>query len=221
MSATVLLVEDNPHTMKINRTALTRHGYRVIEAKTLSCGRDLFDKEKPNLIILDIMLPDGNGLRLCEELRGDSNVPILFLTALGQDNNIVEGLKAGGDDYLPKSYGLEVLITRVEALLRRANIVPDTLTKGNLTIKILSNEVFINGEKQRLAQNEFSLLLLLAQNENRLFSAESLYEQVWGQPMANDTTALKNAIYRLRKALGSSGFTIAFERGIGYSFETE
>jgi DNA-binding response OmpR family regulator len=207
--------------MKINRTALTKHGYRVIEAETLSEGRDLFDKEKPNLIILDIMLPDGNGLQLCEELRGGSNVPILFLTALGQDNNIVEGLKAGGDDYLPKSYGLEVLITRVEALLRRANIVPDTLTKGNLTIKIPSNEVFINGEKQRLAQNEFSLLLLLAQNENRLFSAESLYEQVWGQPMVNDTSALKNTVYRLRKTLKDSDYAITFERGEGYCFEIE
>ena len=221
MGAKILLVEDNLQAMRLNRKALIMKGFDVAEAKTLGEGRDVFERENPDLIVLDIMLPDGNGLDLCEELRCGSNVPILFLTALGQDQEIVEGLKAGGDDYLPKTYGLDVLISRVEALLRRANIVPKIITKGNLTIKLTSSEVFVNDEKRRLSQNEFSLLLLFAQNEGRLMTGANLYEQVWGQPMVDDNSAVKNTIYRLRKTLENSGCTIVFERGSGYIFEKE
>ncbi|MCL2168983.1 MAG: response regulator transcription factor [Defluviitaleaceae bacterium] len=219
MSAKILLVEDNPQVMKINRKALMMRGYEIVEATTLSEGREVFEREKPDLIVLDIMLPDGNGLSLCEELRGGSDVPILFLTALGEDKEIVEGLKAGGDDYLPKSYSLEVLITRVQALLRRASIVPKVITKGALTIKIPSSEVLVNDESRRLSQNEFSLLLIFAQNENRMMAGADLYEQVWGQPMIDDSSAVKNTVYRLRKELIGSGFTITGERGRGYCFE--
>jgi len=221
MSAKILLVEDNPQVMKINRKALLMQGYEIVEATTLNEGREVFERENPDLIVLDIMLPDGNGLALCEELRGGSDVPILFLTALGQDKEIVEGLKAGGDDYLPKSYSLEVLVTRVKALLRRASIVPKTITKGSLTIKLSSSEVYVNDERRRLSQNEFSLLLIFAQNENRLMEGVDLYEQVWGQPMLDDNSAVKNTVYRLRKILKNSGYIIVFERGGGYSFEKE
>ena len=219
MSATILLVEDNPNIMDVNRETLLLEGYRVLEAETVAEGRILFEKESPDLIILDILLPDGNGLQLCEELRGGSNVPILFVTALGHDKEIVAGLKAGGDDYLPKPYDIDVLVTRVAALLRRASNVPDTITKGSITLNIPSSEVSINGEKLRLPQNEFSLLRIFMQNEDKVFTEEYLYEKVWGQPITDDNRTIQTTISRLRKKIERSGYDVIHIRGQGYVFE--
>ena len=218
MSATILLVEDNPNIMDVNREALLMEGYRVLEAETVSEGRILFEKESPDLIILDILLPDGNGLQLCEELRGGSNVPILFVTALGHDKEIVAGLKAGGDDYLPKPYDIDVLVSRVAALLRRASNVPDTITKGSITLNIPSSEVTINGETLRLPQNEFSLLYIFMQSEDKVFTEEYLYEKVWGQPMVGDNQAITIAVSRLRKKVAPAMYDIEKVRGKGYVF---
>ena len=202
-------------------------GYRVLEAETIKRGKAILEKERPDLIVLDIMLPDGDGRLLCEELRGDSGIPILFLTALAKEDEIIEGFRVGGDDYLPKTYGVGVLIARIESLLKRAKRVPESITKGALTIIIPSNEILINGEnmnteeKQHLTQKEFSLLLHFLQHENRLMGGSYLYEIIWGQPMGNDSNAFTNAIYKLRKKLTGSGYTITFERGEGYCFEKE
>ena len=156
---------------------------------------------------------------------GDSGIPILFLTALAKEDEVIEGFRVGGDDYLPKTYGVGVLIARIESLLKRARSVPESITKGALTIIIPSNEILINGEnmnteeKQRLTQKEFSLLLHFVQRENRLMGGTYLYETIWGQPMGSDSNAFTNTIYKLRKKLAGSGYTIAFERGKGYCFE--
>jgi len=220
MNATILLVEDNPHIMKVNRQVLTMQGYQVLEAETLHQGRELFLKEKPSLIILDITLPDGDGLQFCEELRDGSNVPILFLSAKKEKKEIVEGLEAGGDDYLPKPYDLDELVARVKTLLRKAKRIPDTISNGTLTLRVSSNQAFVNGVDIGLSENiEFSLLCIFVQNENRYLSAEYLYEKVWGQPMLGNDNALKNAVSKLRKKLEESEFTITTERGSGYCFE--
>jgi len=218
MSATILLVEDNPHIMAVNRETLLLEGYRVLEAETVTEGRVLFENENPDLIILDILLPDGNGLQLCEELRAGSNVPILFVTALGHNKEIIAGLKAGGDDYLPKPYDIDVLVTRVEALLRRAVNVPDVITKGGITMNIPSSEVIINGEKLRLPQNELSLLRIFMQNEDKVFTEEYLYGKVWGQPTAGDNQAITVAVSRLRKKIAPAFYDIEKVRGKGYVF---
>ena len=220
MKATILLVEDNLHILKMNREILNMRGYRVLEAGTLKQGRTLFEAERPDLIILDIMLPDGDGLRFCEELRGGSGVPILFLSAKKKDEEVVEGLMAGGDDYLPKPYKLGMLLARIEALLRRAQRTPEIIRKGAIELRVMSDEAYVNGEKLSLSQKEFSLLCFFVQNENRYFSMEYLYEQVWGTKMVANDTSIKNAIYRLRKKLEEgAGFTITTERGKGYCFE--
>jgi len=216
---TILLVEDDSHIMKINRTALTMSGYRVLEADTVARGRALFVKEKPDLILLDIMLPDGDGLRFCEELRGNSGVPILFLSALGRTAEIVKGLEAGGDDYLPKPYDLNVLIARIEALLRRARNKPESVLKReSLTLDLVSQCVVINGESTLLSPKEFAVLLYFMRNEERQVQAAELYQAAWGQPMGNDPGALKATIVRLRKKIRAADFDIISIRGIGYCF---
>jgi len=220
MNLTILLVEDNPDIMKINRSALAMRGCRVLEAETVEQGRELMEKENPDLIILDILLPDGNGLDFCEELRKDNNVPILFLSALGGNQDIVNGLIKGGDDYLPKPYDLDVLLARVEALLRRAGRKPEAvITVGALTLDTVSQRVTLNGEDIVLAQKEFALLLLFTQNEDKIMSAEYIYKNAWGQPMAGDKNAVRMAISRLRGKIEPSGYDISAIRGKGYIFE--
>ena len=136
MKAKILLVEDNPQIMKLNRRGLAMRGYHIIEAETLTEGRRRFLAEQPDLIILDIMLPDGDGLKLCEELRQrqpddlhQRHTPILFLSSKNKDDDVIAGFNVGGDDYLPKPYSLDVLIKRVEAILRRSGYIPETITK--------------------------------------------------------------------------------------------
>jgi len=218
MSATILLVEDNPHIMNINREALNSEGYRVMEAETIAEGRALFQKETPHLIVLDILLPDGDGLSLCEEIRGGSDVPILFVTAKGATEEKIEGLQAGGDDYLAKPYNVNELVARVKGLLRRAAAVPEMITKDTFSMKVNSSEIVVNGVTLRLPQNEFLLLLTFTQNEDKLLTEDYLYEKVWGQSMGDDSNAVRRTISRLRNSIAGTGYEIDKVRNKGYIF---
>lgn len=220
MSAKILLVEDNAHYMEINKTALVKHGYTIYEATNLSDGRKLFLEHAPDLIVLDIMLPDGNGLLLCEELREGSQVPILFVSAKKEDDDVMAGFDVGGDDYLTKPYSLGVLLKRVEAVLSRTRQVPDKLIKGLLVLNLLSNEVLFDNTKLDINKGrEFDVLFFLAKREGQIFTAEQIYEQVWGQPMVGDDNPIRKTISALRKKLEVAGYTITNEQGKGYVFE--
>ena len=218
MNATILLVEDNPHYLKINRELLSSKGYKVLEADTLAKGRKMFLLETPALIILDIMLPDGDGIMLCEELREGSDVPILFLSAKKADSDVIAGFEAGGDDYLPKPYSLNVLLMRIEALLRRTLQVPEALIKGVLTLDPLAGQAFLCGVDLLLSQKEFSILLLFFQNEDKIISADHIFEKVWKAPLGEDKNTLQALISNLRKKIKKSGYGIITRRGQGYEF---
>jgi DNA-binding response OmpR family regulator len=213
------LIEDNPAVQRNNRAILARRGYRVREASDLAQARASVATEAPDAIILDIMLPDGSGLDFLTELRRDSRIPALVLTALGTPEDIARGLRAGGDDYLPKPYDLDVFLARVEALLRRSRQVPEAVVVGSLLLDITAGQAFCNGADLLLTQKEFALLLLLAQNENKTLDAEYLYERIWKRSAVGDTQAVKTVVSRLRTKLARSGYTIVAARGEGYLFE--
>lgn len=222
MKQTILLIENNPDVMKINRVALTMRGYRVLEAETIGKGRTLLGIERPDLIILDIVMPDGNGLILCEEVRKKSDTPILILSALNENHDIVNGLMRGGDDYLPKPYDMSVLLARVEALLRRCRRATETvLTRGDLTLDTVSQRALVNGKDALLTPKEFAILLCLVRSEGRELQTNRLYEAAWGQPMGDDTNAVKIAVSRLRKKIEPTGFKIDVVRGAGYCLITK
>lgn len=219
----ILLVEDNEKIMSGNIRKFQREGYDTAAALTLHEARASILERKPDAIVLDIMLPDGSGLDFLRELRESENagIPILLLTGLGTKEDILHGLKSGGDDYLTKPYDYNELLARVEALLRIAERVPEVITKGLLALDVTAGVASYDGKDLLLAQKEFALLLIFAQNEERFLSAEHLYEKAWKAPMENDSTALRNAIKRLRTKLKGCGWTIGWSHGEGYIFEIE
>jgi len=222
MNEIILLIEDNEDIMKINRSALLRRSYRMLEATTLHEAETLLLQETPDLLVLDIMLPDGSGFDFCRRLRRVNDVPLLFLTALGETEDMLNGLALGGDDYLPKPYDLDVFCARVEALLRRERRhkekVRTSFNIGALSLQIQAHKALLDGEDMLLTQKEFGVLLLLAESEGRVLPAETLYKSVWQQPLIEDTQALKSTISRLRKKL-CNRFTITVKRGGGYRLD--
>jgi len=217
----ILLVEDNEQILRGNERMLRRRGYEVSAAATLWEARERLREVTPDAVVLDIMLPDGSGLDFMHELRQESQVPILLLTGLATPADIVRGLTEGGDDYLAKPYDFEVLLARLEALLRRAGRLPDTLHKGPLQLDIVSGRALLHGGDLLLTRKDFALLLLFIHKENRVLRADYLYEKVWKAPLGEDRQAVKSAISRLRKKLAGSGYTVSTIRGEGYLFEKE
>lgn len=219
--STILLVEDNPHIMKINAQLLTLRGYQVLQAETAAQAREQLRWHPVDLIVLDILLPDGSGLELCRELKAQRPIPILFLTALGENQDVVEGLRAGGDDYLAKPYDLEVLVARIEARLRAAEEVRRYFGYGGLKLDLLTMTGYVNGKDIQLTQKEFTALLLLARAAERKVSQEELMEALWSPDAHAESRALWTLISRLRKKLNSqeSRLEISSLRGGGYLLE--
>ena len=227
---TVLIVEDNKNLNEINCRALRLEGYKVLSALTLEEAENHLASAAPDVIVLDIMLPDGNGVEFCREIREKTAAPILFLTAVKGYKETLEGLAAGGDDYLNKPYDISILIAKVRAFLRRddiakrmnmPNIQAPIFVRGLLTMDAVTTKAYINNKDLLLSPKEFSILFMLVQNEDKPLSQEELYQAVWNQPMNNDNQALKSTASRLRKKLEGSGYTITTKRGEGYCFEKE
>ena len=218
---TILLVEDNPHIMKINYTALMMEGYHILKAETAAECLQVLRESDVDLIILDVMLPDGSGVELCTRIKREFEIPILFLSALGENEDIIAALRAGGDDYLTKPYDINVLIARVEARLRSVHKEKRFLRFGPLRFDTAARRCDHNGQELPLSQKEFSLLLRLARSNGQAVSKETLYDSVWGEPLPEDSTALYTAVSRLNTKLEKehTGITISYLREKGYALE--
>jgi len=184
---TVLIVDDNDEIREGIRILLESEKYAVLEAKNGSEALSVFS-EDIDLLILDIMMPGQSGLKVCEEIRKTSNVPILFLSAKSHDSDKMLGLMIGADDYLPKPFSYPELLGRVRALLRRYTVYkgrPEgdtssgTITVGLLVVNGTRNHVTLRGKAIRLTETEYQILLLLASNRARIFSTEEIYEKIW------------------------------------------
>ena len=188
----ILIVEDDADIREGVRILLESENYKVTEASNGKEGLELL-KEDTDLVILDVMMPGMSGLRTCEEIRKISNVPVLFLTAKAQESDKLIGLMAGGDDYLPKPFSYAELLGRVKALVRRYNTyLGRELPKqeksdpyiecGEIRINEEFNEVFVEDEIKDMSDIEYKILLLMMQHPRKIFSAQNLYESVWGEP---------------------------------------
>lgn len=219
---TLLCVEDERTLLKNNREFFERLGYRVLPAETLLEARRWLITHTPDAILLDIMLPDGNGLDLLQELRAKgSTLPIIMLTAWGEPQDVSRGYRLGATAYISKPFDYEAVQAAIESIFQSREQVPDVIRKGPLTLKLSPMIALLFEVDMLLTQKEFALLLLFVQNEGRAIRAEYLYERVWNAPMGEDNRTLKKHISSLRKGLeeGNSGYTIASIRGEGYRFE--
>jgi DNA-binding response OmpR family regulator len=221
--ATILIIEDDRDILNANRAALELIGYDVLTAETLSKGQSIAEELLPDLIILDILLPDGNGLSYCEELRGKSGIRILFLSALNTKADVLAGLRAGGDDYIAKPYDMDELLLRVETLLRRGKLIGQDeppLRLGGLELDFTSQRALLCGRDILLKPKEFALLAILAREPERTIPTSELYKKVWGMNMAGETHTVKEHISRIRSKLGvDSGLSVISERGKGYRIQ--
>lgn len=222
-TGTILLVEDDQNVLRTNRRILEREGYRVLCAETLQDARACLD-EKPDALVLDILMPDGSGLDFCTEIRTTTPVPVLFLTALDEKSEVIEGLVAGGSDYITKPYDVDEFLARVKAQLRLAAMNRALLGRrfscGPLVLDMLAQRAYLGGQDMLLTQKEFSLLLVLMRSEGQTLSAEALYQAVWHMPMVGENRSLKKHLSTVRRKLedGNSGYTIHSVYGKGYRF---
>ena len=216
----ILCVEDNMQIQSANKMLLEASGYKAVTAMTIAEAWEAVKREMPALIVLDIRLPDGSGLDFLRQLRKTSAVPVVALTNDNTEKDIVLGLRSGCDDYVPKPYTLPVLHARIEALLRRAENIPETVAKGPLSLDVTAGVAMLDRTNLLLTQKEFALLLVFVQNEERFISMEYIYEKIWKAPMV-DSQAIRQTVSRLNKKISGSGYLIVWSRGEGYSFERE
>ncbi|MDL2272958.1 response regulator transcription factor [Oscillospiraceae bacterium OttesenSCG-928-G22] len=202
--AKILLVEDEAAVLSLNKKHLEKQGYEIYCADTLAAARNMLWENPPDLIVLDVLMPDGDGYDFCAEIRRNTTAPILYLTCMDKDEHIVRGLMEGGDDYLTKPYNLDVLFARVMALLRRQGFAnAGRIELPPLTIDLLTGRATLDGVEIPLSRKELQLLACLAGSMGRTFTATELYETLWGGEADN---AGLNAVYvhasNLRKKLG-------------------
>jgi len=198
----ILIVEDDDALRETLEIGLRSNGIDVCQSATGTDAIPVFEKHKPDLVLLDLMLPGKNGIEICHELRQTSGVPIIMLTARTDDNDMIRGLEAGADDYVTKPYKIEVLVSRIKARLRPIKQVQHTIIKlGPIEIDTLSHEVLRNGKRVSLTPLEFKLLLTLASHPNEVFSREMLLEQVWEYTYKADTRLVNVHVQRLRSKI--------------------
>ena len=227
--AKVLVVDDEASIVNIISYNLKKEGYEVITAEDGEAGLELAMNEKPDLILLDIMMPKMDGYEVCRKIREKSNVPIIMLTARADEVDKVIGLEMGADDYVTKPFGNRELIARVKAHLRRNTVNEAKTEKGNvqtfgdLTIDFDRYEVTKRGEVINLTMREFELLTFLATQKSQIFNRETLLEKVWGYEYFGDVRAVDVTIRRLREKIeddpGKPRYVIT-KRGIGYYFSS-
>jgi two-component system, OmpR family, alkaline phosphatase synthesis response regulator PhoP len=226
----ILVVEDEPDIRKLIQYNLAQERFRVLEAEDGEQALKIVQRDKPNLLILDLMLPGLSGIELCRILRDRSEtarLPILMLTAKAGEADRVLGLEMGADDYLTKPFSPRELVARVRAILRRAERGSETETlpaydRGGLQIDFTTYEVFARGKTIKLTLKEFELLRFLVQNPNRVLSRDQLLDRVWGGETFVTPRTVDVHIRRLRKAIekeDSNPKWILTLRGVGYKFD--
>lgn len=220
--ASILLIEDDSLVRRSLELALSRHGWTVLPAGDGAEGLRIFEQRQPDLVVLDLMLPGIDGLEVCRRLRERSQIPIIMLTARGDDLDVVGGLEAGADDYVVKPVQPAVLDARIRAILRRAVGDPDGIRQhGGLRIDTDALEVSLDGKRVDLTPTELRLLLTLTRSPGHVFSREQLLEHVWEQGYLGDSRLVDNAVMRLRAKLQTDAGRpeyIQTVRGFGYRF---
>ncbi len=226
----VLVIEDEENLLEALKYNLEREGYTALTASDGERGLGMAREHKPDLVILDIMLPQIDGLEVCRILRRENDTPIIMLTAKGEEVDRVVGLEIGADDYVTKPFSMRELLARLRSVLRRARSAgmgdasasQEVLTSGDLVVDLASHIVTLAGEQIDMKPREFDLLALLVANRGRAFTRDQILERLWGQDYIGDTRTVDVHIRWIRQKIeegpGSPNRIVTI-RGVGYRFQ--
>lgn len=222
----ILFADDDKNICELARLYLEKEGFTVILANDGRQALHAFSRENPNMVILDIMMPYYDGYQVCKEIRKDSQVPIIFLTAKGEVFDKVLGLELGADDYMVKPFDVKELIARIKAVLRRfepekESEKTDEVTYDNITINLSNYQLIIDGQVYEIPPKELELLFFLASNPNKVFTRDQLLSSVWGYDYFGDSRTVDVHIKRIREKIEGKGknWSLKTVWGVGYKFE--
>ena len=225
----VLIVDDEKNICEIIRLYVEKEGYKTVLAYDGEQALELFEKEKPDIILLDIMMPKKDGWQVCREIRAKADVPIIMLTAKGETIDKVLGFEFGADDYIVKPFEPKELVVRIKAVLRRyhsnpknENVIEEISYEG-LSINQTTYEVFLDGKLIEMPPKEFELLYYLAKNPNKVFTRNQLLDEVWGYEFFGDSRTVDVHIKRIREKIENSDrpWKLKTVWSVGYKFSTE
>ena len=226
MAVSVLIVEDDRNIAELLQLYLEKEGYAVITAEDGGKGLEKFRTIKPDLVLLDVMMPVMDGWAVCKAIRAESQVPIIMLTAKGETDDKVAGLKQGADDYVTKPFEMKEVLARIEAVLRRttgtaAETKSRRITFDKLSIDMDSFELVVDGKKVDTPPKEMELLFFLASSPNRVYTRNQLLDEVWGFDYFGDSRTVDVHVKRLREKLEGVSETWSLKTvwGVGYKFE--
>jgi DNA-binding response OmpR family regulator len=219
----VLVVDDESRMRKLVKDFLTKKNYDVLEAENGEKAVDLFFESKDiSLIILDVMMPKMDGWQVCREIRQYSKVPIIMLTAKSDEKDELLGFELGVDEYISKPFSPKILVARVEAILRRTNVLEDEVIEvGGILLDKAAHQVKIDGENIELSFKEFELLTYFVSNQGVALSRERILNNVWNYDYFGDARTIDTHVKKLRSKMGSKGDFIKTIWGMGYKFEVE
>ncbi|MCM1182796.1 MAG: response regulator transcription factor [Roseburia sp.] len=218
----ILVVDDESRMRKLVKDFLAKQGYEVLEAGDGSEALDIFfDSQDIALVILDVMMPKLDGWQVCRELRSYSKVPIIMLTARGDENDELQGFQLGVDEYISKPFSPKILVARVEAILRRTSRTEEgeTLECGGIVIDKAAHVVTIDGQPIDLSFKEFELLTYFVENKGIALSREKILNSVWNYDYFGDARTIDTHVKKLRSKMGDKGELIKTVWGMGYKFE--
>ena len=226
MAVSVLIVEDDQNIAELLRLYLEKEGYVAAIAADGGAGVELFRKLQPDLVLLDVMMPVMDGWAVCRAIRAESQIPVIMLTAKGETDDKVTGLKSGADDYVTKPFEMKELLARIEAVLRRTGSAPveetaRRLTFDKMTIDMDAFELILDGKKVDAPPKEMELLFYLASSPNRVYTRNQLLDEVWGFDYFGDSRTVDVHVKRLREKLEgiSEKWSLKTVWGVGYKFE--
>ena len=219
----VLIADDEIKIRETLSDYLTAKGFAVTLARDGEAAVCCAESESFDLIILDVLMPNKDGLEACKEIREFTDIPILFLSALGHEEDLLKGYKFGADDYIVKPFPLSVLCEKISSMIRRHKGLRDdhSIEDSGIGLDLKTRQTFIDGKEIKLPLKDFNLLLLLMQNKGTVLSREVILSKVWGWDFDGDDRTVDTHIKRLRKALGDKAGLIVTTSGVGYSFKKE
>ena len=220
----ILVVDDEARMRKLVSDFLVRQNFEVLEAGDGAEAIDIFFADKEiALVILDVMMPKMDGLEVCREIRKNSKVPIIMMTARGDERDELMGFELGVDEYISKPFSPKILVARVEAILRRTNAVSaeDVVTAGKIQVNKAAHQVTVDGKPIELSFKEFELLSYFIENQGLALSREKILNNVWNYDYIGDARTIDTHVKKLRSKLGDCGEYIKTIWGMGYKFEVE